>query len=355
MVVGLHRSGPSYVVLLAGDHLELGHGEISALESLEFGEERAAFALHRVRTTPSEYAASHAAQALEWGDYWTSVRSRDDAARILSRAAKSQTTGEGSIAVRVTRFDNAPKHLTQEMAVEIGAALKAAGHTIDLQTPDHEVFVWLSPKEAVMGLLRGSNRGQHATRAMEERSHFSPIGMHPRRAASLIHLARVPRGGRILDPFCGTGGIVLEAALEGYDAWGSDLDPWMVQGTLQTLTDAAEQPLEGTVFQADIGDVPNLVEGIDGIVTDMPYGKASSTDREGLATLYDRALEAFADILPPGGLAVIGHMDPQLLANAPHHGLDAVQRNYGFRSAPEVYHEYVHGSMTRHYAVLRRS
>ncbi|HJQ94045.1 MAG TPA: hypothetical protein VJ874_07170, partial [Candidatus Thermoplasmatota archaeon] len=188
------------------------------------------------------------------------------------------------------------------------------------------------------------DRSRFEARISDERAHFSPVGMHPRRAASLLHLARAPPCSRVYDPFCGTGGMVLEAALEGYDAWGSDLDPFMVQGTLQTLADAAPEPLDGQAFVADIADAPGLVGMVDAVVTDLPYGRSSGTDGEPLRGLYGRAFTAFAELLPAGGHLLVGHSDPSLLA-----GLEAA----GFRVV-ERHAEPVHKSLVRHYAVAMR-
>ena len=37
-----------------------------------------------------------------------------------------------------------------------------------------------------------------------------------------------PHGGIVLDPFCGTGTVLLEAALSGRQAWGADANPLAV-------------------------------------------------------------------------------------------------------------------------------
>jgi tRNA (guanine10-N2)-dimethyltransferase len=233
------------------------------------------------------------------------------------------------------------------VAVEraLGTALKEAGHAIDLRDPGLVVFAWLVDGRVAVGVRRGQpDRSRFEARISDERAHFSPVGMHPRRAASLLHLARVQPGARVYDPFCGTGGMVLEASIEGYDAWGSDLDPFMVQGTLQTLADAAAEPLDGHAFVADIADAPALAGPVDAIVTDLPYGRSSSTDGEGLRELYARAFSAFAALLAPGGHAVVGHPDPALLAGLEAHGFRVVERH----------EERVHKSLVRHYAVAVR-
>lgn len=260
-------------------------------------------------------------------------------------AAAQCADGKGSMAVRASRKGTAQVMHTGDIQKEVGQSLADAGHPIDLNRPDRVVTAWLHDDHVVVGeRLWETDRSRFELRLVEERAHFSPISMHPRRAASLVHLAEVPPGGRILDPFCGTGGILLEAAMDGYDAWGSDVDDWMVQGTTQALADAADEPLPGTVFRADIADVPDLVDAVDGIVTDLPYGRASTTELEDVAALYRRSFATFADLLPKGRCAVIGCAEIELGRTIADHGF----------TIEEEHAEYVHKSLTRHYIVARR-
>ncbi len=337
-------------VLLSGEHPTLPAAELRALLAVHDPEatvqhdggpvavvqpgrpERTQAALHRM-------ALAHA-----WGDLWATAPESEPGLHRLAVLVPAVAPKAGTVAVASER--RGPGKTLERAAVEreLGAVLKAGGLAIDLKAPEHTVFAWLAAGRVTLGLLRGAvARGESEARTSDERAHFSPVSLHPRRAASLLHLARVPPGGRVLDPFCGTGAIVLEAALEGYDAWGSDLDRFMVSGTMQTLTDSGPAPLEGKVFRADIGDVPDLIDGVDGIVTDFPYGRASSSHDEELANLYGRAFAAFAQVLKPGGHAVVGCAQPELLPDLGAHGFMEVERH----------EERMHRSLTRHYVVAR--
>jgi tRNA G10 N-methylase Trm11 len=58
-------------------------------------------------------------------------------------------------------------------------------------------------------------------------THYSfryPAKFHPPVARALLARYAV-RGGRILDPFCGSGSLLVEAAADGYVSVGSDIDP----------------------------------------------------------------------------------------------------------------------------------
>lgn len=344
------------LVLLSGEHATLPAAELRALLAVHDPGAQAAVDGLVATVRPADPAGTDAALARmalahAWGEAWASAADTPEGLEELARAVALHATGAGGApgqapAAVVTERRGLAKS-GSSLAVErrLGRALRDAGHPIDLRAPRLTVFAWLVGGRVHAGRLRGApDRGAYEGRVAEKRAHFSPVGLHPRRAASLLHLGRVPPGGTLYDPFCGTGTFVLEAALEGYRALGSDLDAWMVQGTWQTLTDVPPEPLDATVFEADIGDAPGLVGQVDGIVTDLPYGRASGTAGEGLAALYGRAFSAFADLLPPGRLAVVGHPDPALLSGIEAHGLQVVERH----------EERAHRSLTRHFAVLRR-
>ncbi len=57
--------------------------------------------------------------------------------------------------------------------------------------------------------------------------HSYPARTHPVSARRLIE-AFAPQGGTVLDPFCGSGTILVEAMLAGRDAVGTDLNPLAV-------------------------------------------------------------------------------------------------------------------------------
>ena len=63
------------------------------------------------------------------------------------------------------------------------------------------------------------------------------VGMLPPKLAQILvnlagsHLLT----GRLIDPFCGTGVVLQEASLMGYDAYGSDLEPRMVEYSIGNL------------------------------------------------------------------------------------------------------------------------
>ena len=66
--------------------------------------------------------------------------------------------------------------------------------------------------------------------------HAYPARMHPLTASRLVD-AFIPKGGTVLDPFCGSGTVLVEAMLLSRNAVGTDLNPLAV-GLAQVKTKA---------------------------------------------------------------------------------------------------------------------
>jgi tRNA (guanine10-N2)-dimethyltransferase len=104
----------------------------------------------------------------------------------------------------------------------------------------------------------------------------------------MCNLAGVMPGEIVLDPFCGGGGILCEASLIGAKSIGIDLNWRLLMGSKKNLVSIGR---DYSVIQGDIRSLP--VHECDCIVTDPPYGRASSTRGaqaiELVESLFERA------------------------------------------------------------------
>lgn len=81
------------------------------------------------------------------------------------------------------------------------------------------------------------------------------VGMlPPKLALTMINLSGVKPGTRILDPFCGTGVLLQEAMLLGYNVYGTDLSDKMIDYTLTNLEWLAEKYNLSSQFDVHQGD-----------------------------------------------------------------------------------------------------
>ncbi|MBM4249386.1 MAG: methyltransferase domain-containing protein [Euryarchaeota archaeon] len=250
--------------------------------------------------------------------------------------------GEGTVRLRVKGLGGALRG-PQKVALErkLGGVL-GEGHRIDLTRPDIRVRLFVSEKaHAGVTLFEQDKRAIEGRRPVR-RPFFSPVTLHPKLARALVNLSRVPNGGRVLDPFCGTGGILIEAGLMGMRVAGSDIEWTMVEGARQNLQHYGMTDLR--LFQSDIGEVPLSIGEleVDAVVTDAPYGRASGTRGEKVAGIYGRLFRTASSLLGSGKRMVLAVHDPALVPAHPD-----------FRLV-QAFEARVHRSLTRHLMVFEK-
>jgi tRNA (guanine10-N2)-dimethyltransferase len=209
----------------------------------------------------------------------------------------------GTIAIR---YKNRSQGRDSQKIVQTLASYYTKNRRVNLDHPDHEIYAIITDKNIFVGrLINKLNRKAFDKRKVQHRPFFSPISIHPRIARALVNLAHVTPKTIILDPFCGTGGFLIEAGLIGCKLYGSDIHPKMIEGTKKNLD--YYHIIPKILINSDIGKLSDhLQEHVDGIITDAPYGKSTTTKQEILEKLYHRTFETLSNILKINGYIIIG-------------------------------------------------
>jgi tRNA (guanine10-N2)-dimethyltransferase len=208
---------------------------------------------------------------------------------------------------------------------------------VDLDHPGTEFRAILSEDRCYFGrVLFAFNRGDSDARNPGKRDFFHPGVMMPRMARALVNIAGGMPGTILLDPFCGTGGILIEGELLGMQAVGSDFDPLMIEGSRRNLTSAS-------VLLADATHLPFPDRSLDTVVTDFPYGQSVCIKKtDTMDQLYAASLEEIRRVIKPGHMAVVvTHRDISAIA-AP------------VMTILQAHAQRVHKSLTRRVLVLTR-
>lgn len=201
-----------------------------------------------------------------------------ESALVAAEIDRRGTAAVRARSIRGTSMD------TQEIERRLGRILVDRGFDIDLEDPMHELRVIFAGEIAVLGWLVVEPGDDFAGRRPTDRPFFQPGGMSPRLARSLVNIAGVSPGDRLLDPMCGTGGVLIEAGRMGITPIGGDTQVRMVMGTRENLAMFVDTH-EGGVFRGDATSLPVADEVIDAVVLDVPYGRQSpitGTDRDSL-------------------------------------------------------------------------
>ena len=258
---------------------------------------------------------------------------------IKTNANKNIISKEGSIAVRCR---NRSSNVDSQSIVDALAEVYTKNKKVNLRHPDIEVRAIITDSKLYVGLKQAEiNRSQFLDRRVQNRPFFSPISLHPKIARAMINLSSIKKCETLLDPFCGTGGILLEAGLVGVKIIGGDVEEKMVEGCKKTLDfyDIENYRL----FCADIGDINKHVAEVDAIVTDLPYGKSTTTKGENIDQLYTRSFRHISKLLKKGGKAVVGLQNKEFISLGERY-LSLVER-HDFR---------VHRSLTRYFVVFKK-
>jgi len=153
------------------------------------------------------------------------------------------------------------------------------------------------------------------------RPFFHPSALYSKFARLLVNLAQVKDNDLLLDPFCGTGSIIIEAGEIGVKSIGIDISRRMCRGALKNLKHF--DTFGSGVVHSDAAKVPLL--RVDGVATDIPYGRASSTHKRKTESLAEDLIANLEILLPVGRYACIVH--PDTIGILDIEGLERVQQH----------------------------
>ena len=219
----------------------------------------------------------------------------------------------------------------------LGADFGRTGR-VDLDAPSIDFRLLVGEEFHLGRVMHRVDRARLEATKVARRSFSLPISLHPKFARALVNLSRVPMAGKVLDPFCGTGGVLWEAAAIGLRPIGFDHDRAMVVGCARS---ARDERLDVELAVADAGRSPVRRGTVHGIATDPPYGRAASTRGEPIGRLYARAFDAMREMLPSGAHIAIVLPNEDLIRLAQD------------RFEPVEAHALpVHRSLVRHFCVF---
>jgi tRNA (guanine10-N2)-dimethyltransferase len=178
-------------------------------------------------------------------------------------------------------------------------------------------------------------------RRPKKKPFFHPSAMHAKLARCMVNLAMPTTGDLLLDPFCGTGSTLIEAALIGCRVLGLDIQRRMVRGSRRNLTHFNVKP-EGVIV-ADAKNPP--IRKIDCAVTDPPYGMSTITLKRTTKQIVTEVLTAVKDMLNEGRRVCIAA--PKTL------NIGQLGTALGYKHL-DSHFVYVHRSLTREIAIFEK-
>lgn len=249
-------------------------------------------------------------------------------------------------AVRVKRMDKNDEFDTTEVEWEIGGIINNMVEGVNVNLKDPSSFmriIFLDGKILVTERLFKVEKKHFYNLKPHKRPFFYPGSMSPKLARCMVNLTGVTAGDVVLDPFCGTGGILIEAGIMGARVVGADIDERMVEGTIKNLEYCGVKDYE--IFQGDARDI-ELPYRVNAIATDPPYGISASTGGEESQNLYAQSLVTMEEILMDDG---------RLCMATPHYmDIQGLVRGTNFEII-EQHHIRMHKSLTRVISLFKKN
>lgn len=249
----------SYIYRLAGENLELAEAELNSFLRSQGLEEKCE------RQKQLAFTDSEPSQLRRLGLVH----------EVCKKVEASELKVSGRYAVRAENlaekeFDN------KKNEKKLGKKLSRLANKVDLENPETVIKTYNTDKGLHHGVLIDKlPRGKFNQRSNEKRPYSSPISLDPVLARVLVNLSEAKFGETLLDPFCGTGGILIEAGLCGIGVRGLDIQEDMISGTRKNLEEYGI--INHSIKKEDVSNALKHFDP-DVIVTDLPYGKASRSE-----------------------------------------------------------------------------
>ena len=251
----------------------------------------------------------------------------------------------GSFVVRVKHvkeYSSKINGMTLERTLGALIVDKCPSARVNLKAPETVFIGVLTEDRFIFGVKLAEIQAKpFVERRPRKKPFFHPSAMQAKLARCMINLAKPKAGETVLDPFCGTGTMLIEAKLIGCQAIGLDIQRRMAKGTIRNMAHFNVKP-EGIII-ADAKDPP-LTE-VDCVVTDPPYGISSTTLKRTTKQIIEEVLTAVHEIL--------SNRRRVCMAAPKKLGIAQLGTDLGYKHL-ESHFVYVHRSLTREIAVFEK-
>jgi putative methyltransferase (TIGR01177 family) len=166
-----------------------------------------------------------------------------------------------------------------------------------------------------------------------------PAMLKPKLARLLINLTGSQK--QLLDPFCGTGSVLIEASVLGLKPIVSDIERKMVWYSTLNME---QFKVKAKLIQLDATQLETKfkLNSIEAIACDPPYGKSSTLAGKKIQELYPKFLESAHKILKPKS---------RLVMIRPHFLKFRISKDW---TKLGEFDWYVHGGLIRKILILKK-
>ena len=175
----------------------------------------------------------------------------------------------------IKKLSNASERITRSQLTEKDLA-KYIWHSVtnpkvNLESPKTKIELFFVNSKVHCGLLIYENKENFESRKSHLRPFSSPSSLHPKLARALVNITGIKENEILLDPFCGTGGFLIEAGLINIKTIGYDINKLMIKGCIKNL-----KHYKINNYKIKNQNALNINDKFNYVVTDLPYGLNSN-------------------------------------------------------------------------------
>ena len=175
---------------------------------------------------------------------------------------------------------------SRSLEKKAGTVLKQKwGARVSLSKPALSVYLIITDTKKYLGYSNDTLEPKRPRKPIKY-----PHELDWKLSRAMVNLSGLREGKTLCDPFCGTGTILLEAQSMGIHGIGIDFDLEMCGITKRNL---AANSYKGIVINSTYHDIKRIMDRIDAIVTDLPYGTASKS-----STSPKKLVKDFVSVIP---------------------------------------------------------
>lgn len=153
---------------------------------------------------------------------------------------------------------------------QAGAVLKKKwGTKVSLSNPDLIIYLIITDSKQYIGYADSKLEPKMPVKTIKH-----PHELDLKLSRCIVNLSQLKEGDTLLDPFCGTGTILLQANSMGIKAVGIDYDEIMCKITRKNLQ---ANGFSSKIINSTYHEMQNIRNKVDAIVTDLPYGISSKS------------------------------------------------------------------------------
>ena len=191
---------------------------------------------------------------------------------FLDEESFSLLQNSKSFACRVINLTSERSDVTELENAMGNMISKFSKAQVDLENPDMMVYLVFTES---LGFFGFSTKFTKSERPKKVSGH--PHELDWKLCRAMINLTGLKEGDTICDPFCGTGTTLLEAESMGIHSIGIDFDDKMSKISEKNLS---ANGYDSEVINAGFEYLNEIQDKFDGLITDLPYGRASKTSEK---------------------------------------------------------------------------